>query len=698
MPLVTNPILIFFIVLAIILMAPLLLNRLRIPHIIGMIVAGVIVGPYGFHVIDNDASFAIFGQVGLLYLMFLAAIEIDLFHLKRNLKRGMLFGVLTFILPLLFGFVATRYWMKADLVTSLMLASMYASHTLLSYPVAVRFGITKSPAVLMAIVGTIVAVIGALLALATAVNVHNTGYFSPLQILLLLAKLALYCLLVNFSYRWMTKWFLRRYGDRVTQFVFILALVFFAAWLAQAIGLEAVLGAFFAGLVLNRFVPNTSPLMARLEFVGNAIFVPYFLIGVGMMVDVRVVTQLETIKIAAIMLTIALVAKWLAAFITAKVYSMKRGDIRVMFGLTTAHTAVALAVVSVGVSFGLMDTTMLNGTVLMILVSCAIAPMVTSGGAAAVKLRMLEDNTDTGIATGAHTLVAVDNPVTSLSLMELAMLLHPTDIDGNTLMAMHVRTNNSSTAKANSQESLQLALEASATVDVPVDAFERFDADVSSGLLHIISERDIDCVVMGLHRKRSLADSFFGSKMEQLIAGTNRMFLVARLFNPVNTLRRLVVYVPEKAEYESGFLLWVTTLGRMARSLGCRVVFICRRAQQRIIAGVLQRQRIDVRIEFRPMEHWDDFVILSSRINDDDLLVAVMSRPGSISHTPDTELLPPYLMHYFAQSNLLIVFPEQSGVPGEENISFIDPTGSEIITSPALPRRAFGYLRKIFKK
>ncbi|MDE6427939.1 MAG: cation:proton antiporter, partial [Muribaculaceae bacterium] len=364
-PLVSNPILIFFIVLAIILLAPLLLNRLKIPHIVGMIVAGIAVGPYGFHVLDNDASFAIFGQVGLLYLMFLAAIEIDLFHLQRNLRRGMVFGALTFLLPLLLGFLSSVYLLKTDYVTALLLAAMYASHTLISYPVAVRYGITKTPAVLMAIVGTIVAVIGALLTLATAVNVTTTGYFSLPRILLLIGKLMAFCGGILLIYRPLARRFLRRYSDRVTQFVFILALVFLAAWLAQVIGLEAVLGAFFAGLVLNRFVPNTSPLMARLEFVGNALFIPYFLIGVGMMIDIRVITQVPTLKLAGIMLAVALVAKWLAAFLTQKFYRLQAADCQVLFGLTTAHTAVALAGVTGGVNFGLMDTEMLNGTVLM---------------------------------------------------------------------------------------------------------------------------------------------------------------------------------------------------------------------------------------------------------------------------------------------------------------------------------------------
>ncbi|MCM1309521.1 MAG: cation:proton antiporter [Bacteroides sp.] len=669
--LITDPTLIFFIVLAIILLAPMLLNRLKIPHIIGMIVAGVLIGPYGFHLLDNDASFKIFGQVGLLYLMFLAAIEIDFFHLRRNLSRGAVFGLLTFLIPLVLGFLSGIYFFNTDLVTALLLASMYASHTLISYPVAVRFGITKAPAVLMAIVGTIIAVIGALLTLATAVNVHTTGYFSFLQIGILLAKLIAFCLGVSVVYRYMARKFLRKYPDRVMQFVFILALVFFAAWLAAAIGLEGVLGAFFAGLVLNRFVPNTSPLMARLEFVGNALFIPYFLIGIGMMIDVRVIASLDTLRIAGIMLGVALVAKWLAAWIAAKIYGMKRDDCQVMFGLTTAHTAVALAVVSVGYSFGLLDTSMLNATVLMILITCAIAPMATSGAAGRIKLRMLEEAPVIEMGP-ENTLVPVDNPITAVALMEVAMMIHPSDRTESGLMAVHVRTSNSAAARANSDASLKLAREASATVDVPVTTIERYDANIASGLLNTINERDISCIVMGLHRRTSLVDSFFGQKLENILEQSNRMFFICRLFNPVNTLRRMVVVVPPKAEFESGFRLWVVTLGRLARNLGCRIICICFPKISSLISGILNRERIDVRLEFRNIEQWDDFVLLTNRIADDDLLAVVSARPGSLSYGADVHEMNSFLQKYFTQSNLIVIFPQQSE-KNADAMTFIDP-------------------------
>ncbi len=673
--LITDPTLIFFVVLAIILLAPLLLNRLKIPHIIGMIVAGVAVGPFGFHLLDNDASFKIFGQVGLLYLMFLAAIEIDLVHLRKNLRRGAVFGLLTLFIPLVVGFLSAIYFFDCDLVTALLLASMYASHTLISYPVAVRFGITKAPPVLMAIVGTIIAVIGALLTLATAVNVHINGYFSPAEITILLLKLGAFCLIIGLGYRWLCRHFLRNYSDRVTQFVFILALVFFAAWVAKAIGLEGVLGAFFAGLVLNRFVPNSSPLMARLEFVGNALFIPYFLIGIGMMIDVRVIASAETLRLAAIMLAVALVGKWLPAVITSKLYKMGGDATRVMFGLTTAHTAVALAVVSVGYNFGLFDTSMLNATVVMILITCAIAPMATSGSAARIRLKMLEDTPITDSDHPDNTLVPVNNPITSVALMEVALLLHAGQGSRGELMAVHVRTSNSAAARNNSDASLRLAREASATLDLPVVTIERYDTNVAAGLVNTINERDINCVVMGLHRRSSLVDSFLGSKMDHILESTNRMILTCRLFNPVSTLRRMIIFVPPKAEFESGFRLWVTTIGRLASRLGCRAIFLCQLNVSRLISGIYNRERIDLRLDFRAVEQWDDFVAMSNRIADDDLLLAVSSRPGAISYSPEIKDMETFIKKYFTQANFIILFPEQN-VKNDDTMSFIDPTNT----------------------
>ncbi len=689
-PLVTNPVLIFFIVLVIILFAPLILNRFKIPHIIGMIVAGIVVGPYGFNVLARDTSFEIFGQVGLLYLMFLAGIEIDMYHLKLNLRRGMVFGILTFVIPMVLGTIASVELLHMDWVTSVLLASMYASHTLISYPVVARFGITKSPAVLIAIVGTIIAVIGALLVLAAAVNIHQTGEFSLTDLLRLLIELSIYCVVILYLYPRITRWFFKNFSDRVTQYIYVMAMVFLAAWFAQIIELEAVLGAFFAGLVMNRYVPNTSPLMGRIEFVGNAVFIPYFLIGVGMMINVKVITNINTIFVALNMIAVAIVSKWISAWIAQKIYRMEPVDRKIMFGLTTAHTAVALAVVTIGYNMvmpdghRMMDETILNGTVLMILVTCAIAPMVTSPAAAKIKIKMLEEATEEKTPRKQkviNTLIPVANPITAQSLVDLALMMRNATGRSN-IYALHVRNDNTTGSRAVGRNSLDLAEQAASSVDTKLTTIERYDLNTVAGVLNTIEERDITEVILGMHRKSTVIDSFFGSKIDQLLKSTNRMMIITRCFIPLNTVMRIVVSVPPKAQYETGFRRWVMCIGNLGREIGCKVIFCCHPEVKPLIRGVLHKERYTIRDEYRDVEEWEDFVLLANRIQEDDLFIVVSARRTSVSFSPDMDAMPSFLQKYFSRNNMIVLYPEQFG----EEVAlttFVDPLSTDMNTAPS---------------
>lgn len=688
-PLVTSPVLIFFIVLVIILLSPVVLNRFKIPHIIGLIVAGVVIGPYGLNVLARDMSFELFGQVGILYIMFLAGIEIDMYHLKRNLKRGLVFGMLSFLFPMIVGTLASVYVLKMSWVTSILLASMYASHTLISYPIVARFGLTKNPAVLIAVVGTIIAVIGALLVLAGAMNVQRTGEFVWGDLLRLLLELTIYCVVILYTYPRVTRWFFKNYSDNVTQYIFVMAMVFLASWFAQIIELEAVLGAFFAGLVLNRYVPNASPLMNRIEFLGNALFIPYFLIGVGMMIDVKVVSNVNTLYVAGNMIVVALIGKWVAAWIAQKIYGMKGVERKMMFGLTTAHTAVALAVVTIGYNMimpdgsRMMDETVLNGTVLMILVTCAIAPIVTARAASKMRIDML---TDEGAEVGdskreTKILIPVANPITAQSLTELALLLRnprrKTDI-----YAIHVRNDNSASSRAIGRNALDIAIKAGSSVDAEIIPIERYDINTVAGLLNAIEERDITDVIIGMHRKATIIDSFFGAKIEQLLKATNQMVVMTRCFIPVNTVTRIVVAVPPMAQFETGFGRWVRAIGNLAREIGCRVIFCCHPDTQPLIRGVFHRGRYDIRHEYRDVEQWEDFVLLSNRILEDDLFILVSARESSVSHNNDMADIPGFLQKYFSRNNLIVLYPEQFGQAEPIN-TFVDPMSSDIHSVPS---------------
>lgn len=689
--LVTHPVTIFLIVLAIILIAPVVLTRLKIPHIIGLIVAGALVGPYGFHVLDNDSSFSIFGQVGLLYLMFLAGLEIDMYHLRRNLRRGVVFGLITFFVPMVMGVAASIYLLHTSTLTAFLLASMYASHTLIAYPVAQRFGLTKSPAVLISVVGTIVAVIGALLILAGAVNINATGSVSLWQATLFGGKILVYCLGVLYVYPRLTRWFFKHYSEKVTQYVYVLAMVFLSSWLSGAIGLEPVLGAFFAGLVLNRYIPSNSPLMNSIEFVGNALFIPYFLIGVGMMINVGVIFAGNTLLVALVMLAVALISKWLSAWGMQKLYGMQSADRQMMFGLTTAHTAVALAVVTIGYNMILpdgsrmMDETILNGTMLVILITCAMAPIVTSHAAAKIKIRMLQEEPEEDAREQDRVnniLVPVSNPITAPALTETALLtrLHRAGRHTDRLFALHVRNDNSQASKSVGEMALKLATDTAAGVDTDINCIERFDINTVAGIINTVQERDISEIILGMHRKATVIDSFLGVKIEQLLKSVNCMMLIQRCYIPLNTVTRIVVFVPQKAEYETGFRKWVLTMGNLAREVGCRIIFCASPEQQPMIRGIIHAAQLWIRHEYRDYSSADDFTLLANRVLDDDLMVVISARPNSVSYSGDMVGIEQLIQKYFTRNNLCIIYPEQFG-DVEPTFTFTDPLGSDISTT-----------------
>lgn len=695
----TEPVQIFLIVLAIILFAPILLNKLKIPHIIGMIVAGVAVGPYGLNILADDSSFAVFGQVGLLYLMFLAGLEIDMYHLRLNLRRGLFFGFLTLAVPLALGVLTSVYLLKLDWITSMLLGAMYASHTLLSYPVAARLGVTKAPAVLIAIVGTIIAVIGALLVLGATVSVAREGYFNVVEILLLAVRLVVWAAVILYAYPRVTRWFFKKYPDKVLQYVFVLVLVFLAATTARAIGLEGVLGAFFAGLVLNRYVPVASPLMSSIEFVGNALFIPYFLISVGMMINVRLLADADTLGVAAIMLAVALSSKWLPAYIAQKINGFDVLSRNVMFGLTAAHTAVALAVVAVGYKMGMFDERILNSTVMVILVTCALAPIITSASAAKLKVKMMADEGDEVIRHTRvnNTLIPVANPVTAGALVEIALLMR-NDRGRHSFYALHVRNDNSAPAKAVSSNSLEAARGMAAAADIKMETLDRYDINIVTGILNAIEERDITEVILGMHRRTTVIDSFFGNKVEQLLRSTNKMVIITRCFIPANTITRILVWVPADAQYETGFSRWVRALARLTRQVGCRIIFCCPDTIQPLVRGVLYTENYGIRCEFRPADGWDDLVMLSGEVLDDDLFVVIGARAQSVSYQAEMTELPAFLQSNFARNNLMMIFPEQFG-EAPVLTSFTDPLSSDIGVAPSpLWMRARARLRRLFPR
>ena len=683
-PLITAPVPIFLTVMAIILLTPLVLSRLRIPHVIGLIVAGVVVGPHGFNLLARDMSFEVFGQVGILYLMFLAGIEIDMYHLRKNLRKGMTFGLFTFIIPLILGALVAMAALRMHFLEATLLASMFAAHTLIAYPIVTRFGVTKSPAVVIAIAGTIVTVLGSLIVLAGVLGVYRDG--SVASLIPVLCYLALYCVGLIYIYPRVTRYFFKHYSDGIAQFIYVMVMVFGAAALASFIGLEGVFGAFFAGLVLNRFIPARSPLMGRLEFVGNAIFIPYFLIGVGMLIDLHVVMDgWTTLYTAAVMSAVAMLSKWIAAWVTQKVYRLTPVDRSIMYQLSNAHTAVALAVVMIGYEMHLFDVTVLNGTVVMILVTCTVSSFGTERAASRLKVQLLEqadeDSVRDDATTHPRTLVAISNPLTAPSSVDLALSMRfpDTSVAGD-LYALHVRNDNSASSKAIGRNSLDVAERAASAVETNLTAIERFDLNFITGVLNTMEERDITELVLGIHRRTSIIDSFLGEKIEQLLRSTNRMVVMSRCFIPLATVTRILVAVPKKAQFETGFRRWVQAVGNLGRQVGCRVEFWCEDSTAPLIRTVITQSKLGIRMSFSTVASYDDFVIKSSEINDDDLLIVVSARRSSVSFDSDMDAVPEYLQKYLAGNNLIVIYPGQFGT--EPPMTMAETMATDIVSPP----------------
>lgn len=677
---VTDPTWIFFLVLVIILFAPIVLERLRIPHIIGMILAGVVIGEHGFNILARDSSFELFGKVGLYYIMFLAGLEMNMEDFKSIRVKATVLGLLAFIFPLGIGIWTNLNLLDYSLATSVLLASMYASHTLIAYPIVIRYGINRQRAVSIAVGGTAVTDTLTLLVLAVIGGMYK-GETSDMFWIWLVLKVVVLSVVIMYAFPRIGRWFFRRYSDNVVQYIFVMAMVFLGAGLMEFVGMEGILGAFLAGLVLNRLIPHVSPLMSHLEFVGNALFIPYFLIGVGMLIDVNVLFgHIDSLKVAVVMIIVALLGKWIASWLTQKIYKMRSLERELMFGLSNAQAAATLAAVLVGYNIilpdgeRLLNEDVLNGTILLILVTCVVSSFITEH--AAKRIAMDDAEVDGEKTQEKETfLIPVSNPETLESLMSLAMIARDEKQQDN-LVALSVVNDNNDSVKQEmrGKRNLERAAQITAATNVRLKTVSRFDLNITTGILHTAKEYNATNIIIGLHCKMSIVDSFFGKLTENLLKNTYLQVMVARFLMPVNTLRRIIVAVPPKAEFEHGFIKWITHMCRMSSQLGCRVHFYAHPQTLGYIRGYIQKKHKDTRAAYSELEDWDDLLILTGQVNYDHLLVIISARRGSISYDSAFERLPMQISKYFNNNSIMLLYPEQKGDP-TETLSFSDPRG-----------------------
>ncbi|WP_027001554.1 cation:proton antiporter [Hugenholtzia roseola] len=678
-----NPVLIFALILFIILFSPLLLNKLKIPHLIGLIMAGAVIGTHGLNLMSRDSSIVLFGTVGLLYIMFLAGLEIDLAEFKKNGRKSLFFGFLTFSLPMILGVGAGLYLLDFSLMTSVLLASMLASHTLIAYPLVSKLGVSKNRSVSITVAGTLITDTLSLLVLAVIVGM-SAGQLTNEFWIRLVISVILFALIVMLGFPLIGRWFFKRFEDSISQYIFVLAMVFLGAFLAEAAGMEAIIGAFLAGLALNRLIPRTSPLMNRIEFVGNALFIPFFLIGVGMLIDYRAFFKdLETLKVASVMTFVALLSKFLAAFFTQKAFKFNKNELKLMFGLSAARAAATLAAVLIGYNIilgtdaagqpiRLLNESVLNGTILMILITCTVASFLSQQGAQALALADAAADSEGKSESEERILIPIANLENAEELVNLSITVKSKrNKDGVFALNVINNTTGDSQAEKNAHKILDRATEVGAATDIKIQQLLRYDLNIVNAITSVIKEHKITDMIIGLHRKGNLSDSFLGTLTEGILTKCNTTTLIYKPHQPLATINRHIILIPEKAEREIGFPFWLIKLWNIGRNTGAKLVFYATENTIFYLKEIQAQNPID--LEFHIFDDWEDFLIISREVKVNDNLMVVMSRKNHPSYTPQMNKIPSYLNKYFNHNNFTLIYPIQAGVMAESYMNLKNP-------------------------
>lgn len=676
-----DPVLKFLIILLIILLVPIVSDRFKLPHLLGMIIAGVIIGPFGLNLLARDSSIILSGTVGLLYIMFLAGLEIDMKDFKSNGVKSTLLGIYGFLIPMILGTLAGVYILGFSFMTSVLLASMFASHTLITYPIVSKLGITKDLSVNISVGSTLVTNILSLLVLAIVVG-RSTGDMDHNFWLVLASSFIAFTLVITFVFPIIGRWFFKRYKDNISQFIFVLVIVFLGAVLSQLGGIEPIIGAFMSGLALNRLIPQTSPLMNRIDFVGNAIFIPFFLIGVGMLIDFRAFTNSHTVFVAVVMSVIATISKFIAAKATQKSFKLNSDQGLLIFGLTNAQAAATLAAVLVGYNIILGETdsgqpirllndSVLNGTIIMILVTCTIASFATQKGAKKIAISgHMEVEPDDVKET---ILIPLSNPDTIEELIDLSINIKSKS-NTNGLRALNIVKNDAKHPENenNGRKILEKAEVSAAATDTPMKTILRYDLDLVHGITNVVKEENITDLVLGLHLKKGVYGSFLGNLTNGILEKSNITTFIYNPQQPIATIKRHLIIVPENAEFESGFSFWLSRIWNIALNTGASLVFYASKSTIKLLKKIHLKHPIA--IEFKIFSNWGDFGMLSDQLRDDDNLIIVLSRKNLLSYQERMEEVPNFLNKHFKDINFLLVYPSQSAFTVDGTVDLTNPS------------------------
>jgi Kef-type K+ transport system membrane component KefB len=659
-----NPVLIFSLILFIILLSPILLKRLNIPGIIGLIIAGVVIGPHGFNILEKNSAVDLFSTIGLLYIMFIAGLELDMNEFKSNRNKSLLFGFFTFIIPLGIGFPICFYLLGYDFNASFLTASMFATHTLVAYPIVSKLGVSKNQAVAITVGGTILTDTAVLIILAVIMG-NNQGSLNSEFWIRLGVSLAIFSAIMFLIIPRIAKWFFRKLeSEKHSHYIFVLAVVFFAAFLAEIAGVEPIIGAFVAGLALNKLIPHSSALMNRIEFIGNSLFIPFFLISVGMLVDVSVILRGPTALIVAGTLTVvALFGKWFAALFTQLIFKYSKTQRQLIFGLSSAHAAATLAVILVGYKAEILDENILNGTIILILITCIVASFVTEKAAKKIVIESEDDIEGLAKANGVHSehiLLPIANVLNIEKLLEFAIFIKENK-SANPVSILSVVSNNKE-AEINilkARNKLEEFVKQASASETKVNIITTIDHNPASGIARISREIMADIIILGWPQHSGFIDKLIGEKVDSILTNTDKTTFICHLEKPLILHKRIVIAAPPLSEHENGFGLWLRKIAKLAQELSIPILLYSNEATEKAVQKFFKNTRLTASITVNPFNDWEDFLVLSRHIQTDDLFILVSSRKGATSYIGILENLPIKLEKHFSTNSRFVIYPQQ---------------------------------------
>ena len=690
-----NPVLILALTLLIILFSPLLFKRFRIPGIIGLILAGVLIGPHFFHIIESTNSFELLSKTGLLYIMFLAGLEIDMQEFRHNRSKSLVFGAFTFLIPIIIGYVVCIYVFHFPLWSSVLLASMFSTHTLLSYPIVSNMGIVKNRAVQVTFGGTIITDSAVLILLGIITNVV-TGEMNGAFWLRITISLSLLVFTTLYLLPRISRWFFRNIEAQASShYIYVLAVVFISGFLSELAGVEPIIGAFLAGLGLNKVIPHTGILMNRVIFIGNTLFIPFFLISAGMLVDLKLFFKgTNALVFAGILSAVGLITKYLAAWLTAVIYKYTKYERNIIFGLSVSHAAATLAIIKVGFDIGLFDQNVINGTIILILISCLVSSFVTERAARKIAIQekeVVRRNPD----KLERILIPVSNPDNIQRLIDLALLIKDQKSQEPIYPLSIVEDDADADEKINLvRKVIEGVAEQIASGDKKVEVLKKVDLSIVDGIVRTSKAYNISDILISYKAQQNTSNIIFGNIALNLLSKSKQAIIISKILQPLNTFQRVIVILSPNSELENGFSRSITKIAAILKQLGSSAIIYGSEGTLAVFATTIgDRKRAFYK--YVSIENFDEVKEVND-IKEDDLYVFLSARKQTLSYDYQVDEMPKKINKSNEFTSFVVFYPDISKTLQEGRIS--DITSTDIEQRYVKVKQFTGKITGIFKK